>query len=663
MKKGNISLDINTDIVEGPRGLSIKEIRYKETLANGNNIYHVILENNVVIGEVECKKGDKGDKGEKGDTGKGILSVVKARKEGIMNYFEIQYTDGSTWEFAIEDGESAYDLAVKKGFEGTEEEWLLSLIGPRGKSLEFHWNGTQLGVRVEGETTYTYTELKGEKGDKGEQGIQGVQGPKGDRGEQGIQGPKGDKGDTGEAFKIVKTYSSVVEMQADFGSDTVKTGEYVIISSTDDDNGKLFEKKESNFEFIVQMGSSGGESKYLFVDEGKGKLVISNMDKTKFEALGERNVAIGVESLKNNTTAGSNNVALGAETLVNSPTSSSCIAIGSYALRNGTGGSNIAIGFRTMMNSSCTWGIGIGEDVLRYSSGHFNVALGHNAMYSNTIGATNVALGYGALRLNTSGSCNIALGEHVLGSNTTGYGNIALGKNALYRNKSGSYNVALGYQALENTADAGNENVAIGYRALQGSNFSNIIGIGSNTQVTGANQAQIGNSNVTVYCYGAVQNRSDKRDKTDIQDTNLGLNFLMKLKPREYRWDYREDYINQKAKEKELEDIENLKITEKEKEKKREEILKKYSLENVIKDGKQKGWRLHQGFIAQEVFETMRELGVDFGGYQDHSINGGKDVLSLGYEEFIPVLVKGLQEQQKEIEELKSRIEKLEGKK
>lgn len=660
MKKGNISLDINTDIVEGPRGLSIKEVKYKETLANGNNIYQVILENNVVIGEVECKKGDKGDKGEKGDTGKGILSVVKARKEGIMNYFEIQYTDGSTWEFAIEDGESAYDLAVKKGFEGTEEEWLLSLIGPRGKSLEFHWNGTQLGVRVEGETAYTYTELKGEKGDKGEQGIQGVQGPKGDRGEQGIQGSKGDKGDTGKAFYIAKTYSSVAEMQADFNNNTVKTGEYVIISSTDEDNGKLFEKKASGFEFMVQMGSSGGESKYLFVDEGKGKLVISNMDKTKFEALGERNVAIGVESLKNNTTAGSNNVALGAETLVNSPTSSSCIAIGSYALRNGTGGSNIAIGFRTMMNSSCTWGIGIGEDVLRYSSGHFNVALGHNAMYSNTVGATNVALGYGALRLNTSGSCNIALGEHVLGSNTTGYGNIALGKNALYRNKSGSYNVALGYQALENTADAGNENVAIGYRALQGSNFSNIIGIGSNTQVTADNQAQIGNSNVTVYCYGAVQNRSDKRDKTDIQDTSLGLNFLLKLRPREYRWDYREDYINREEMEKELKILEETKIEEAEKTKKREEILKKYSLENVIKDGKQKGWRLHQGFIAQEVFETMRELGVDFGGYQDHSINGGKDVLSLGYEEFIPVLVKGLQEQQQEIKELKSRIEKLE---
>lgn len=642
--KNGIVLKTSAEVVRGPRGLSIKELRFKETLENGNNIYEVILENDVVIGEIETKKGDKGNTGEKGDTGRGIVEVKKVEKIGKANNWEIKYTDGTSDFISVLDGDTAFEVAVDNGFnwewtgEGEEpedygeKEWLKSLIG---KGLEFQWNGTKLGVRVEGETGYQYSDdLKGEKGDKG---------------------------DTGKAFYIAKTYSSVVEMQADFNNNTVKTGEYVIISSTDDDNGKIFEKKESSFEFMVQMGSSGGESKYLFVDEGKGKLVISNMDKTKFEALGERNVAIGVESLKNNTTAGSNNVALGAETLVNSPTSSSCIAIGSYALRNGTGGSNIAIGFRTMMNSSCTWGIGIGEDVLRYSSGHFNVALGHNAMYSNTLGATNVALGYGALRLNTTGNGNIALGEHVLGSNTTGYGNIALGKNALYRNKSGSYNVALGYQALENTADAGNENVAIGYRALQGSNFSNIIGIGSNTQVTGANQAQIGNSNVTVYCYGAVQNRSDKRDKTDIQDTNLGLNFLMKLKPREYRWDYREDYINREEMEKKLKILEETKIEEEEKTKKREEILKKYSLENVIKDGKQKGWRLHQGFIAQEVFETMRELGVDFGGYQDHSINGGKDVLSLGYEEFIPILVKGLQEQQEEIKELKSRIEKLEG--
>lgn len=143
MKKGNIALEINTEVIEGPRGLSIKEIKYKETLPNGNNVYQVILENNVSIGEVECKKGDKGNTGEKGDTGKGILSVIKKYKLGIMNYFEIQYTDGSTWQFAIEDGENAYDIAIKNGYEGTEEEWLLSLMGSSGPQGEKGEQGSQ----------------------------------------------------------------------------------------------------------------------------------------------------------------------------------------------------------------------------------------------------------------------------------------------------------------------------------------------------------------------------------------------------------------------------------------------------------------------------------------------------------------------------------------
>lgn len=625
MKKGNIALEINAEVIEGPRGLSIKEIRYKETLVNGNNIYQVILENNVVIGEIECKKGDKGDKGEKGDTGKGILAVVKTQKIGLMNYFEIQYTDGSTWEFAIEDGESAYDLAVKKGFEGTEEEWLLSLIGPRGKSLEFHWNGTQLGVRVEGETTYTYTELKGEKGDKGEQGIQGVRGPKGDRGEQGIQGPKGDKGDTGKAFYIAKTYSSVGEMQADFNNNIVKIGEYVIISSTDGDNGKIFEKKESNFEFIVQMGSSGGESKYLFVDETNSKLVVSNMDKDDFTTLSSGSILVGTNV---NNGSGRNNIILGYDS-------------GSKIL---SGNNNIGIGYRVLKNATGRGGenIAIGSNVLRLVDNNFNIGIGGGALYNLRTGTSNIAIGINA------------------GAQILGYDNIAIGLETLSNNNSGGYNVAIGSGACKWSKNS--YNVAIGYNALNSTNLKNVIGIGYNTEVTADNQAQIGNSNVTVYCYGAVQNRSDKRDKTDIRDTNLGLNFLMKLRPREFRWDYREDYIDIEEKKKELKILEETKIEEEEKTKKREEILKKYSLENVIKDGKQKGWRLHQGFIAQEVFEVMRELGVDFGGYQDHSINGGRDVLSLGYEEFISVIVKGIQEQQKQIEELKSKIEKLEGK-
>ena len=36
--------------------------------------------------------------------------------------------------------------------------------GRDGKSIEYHWRGTELGIRQEGEPSFQYTDLKGEKG-------------------------------------------------------------------------------------------------------------------------------------------------------------------------------------------------------------------------------------------------------------------------------------------------------------------------------------------------------------------------------------------------------------------------------------------------------------------------------------------------------------------
>lgn len=82
-------------------------------------------------------------------------------------------------------------------------------VGVNGKSIEYSWLGTSLGVRQEGDTTYQFVDLKGTKGDKGDkgdqglqgiqgvQGIQGLTGAKGDTGAQGIQGAKGNTGSQG----------------------------------------------------------------------------------------------------------------------------------------------------------------------------------------------------------------------------------------------------------------------------------------------------------------------------------------------------------------------------------------------------------------------------------------------------------------------------------
>jgi len=42
-------------------------------------------------------------------------------------------------------------------------------------------------------------------------------------------------------------------------------------------------------------------------------------------------------------------------------------------------------------------------------------------------------------------------------------------------------------------------------------------------------------------------------------------------------------------------------------------------------------------------------------GYQDHSISGGKDVLSIGYEELIAPLIKAVQQLSAEIAKLKAK--------
>ncbi len=70
--------------------------------------------------------------------------------------------------------------------------------GPIGPGLNFVWDGTNLGVKREDETGYSYMNLQGAPGIQGIQGIQG---------EQGIQGAQGPKGDTGVGVTVATTGS------------------------------------------------------------------------------------------------------------------------------------------------------------------------------------------------------------------------------------------------------------------------------------------------------------------------------------------------------------------------------------------------------------------------------------------------------------------------
>jgi hypothetical protein len=251
------------------------------------------------------------------------------------------------------------------------------------------------------------------------------------------------------------------------------------------------------------------------------------------------------------------------------------------------------------------------------------LAVGHGASATGDYGP--VALGFGTV---ASGSRSLAAGEE---AQATGLQSVALGPLA---KAVGQYSISLGSQAGAN--NTGNTNVFLGAFAGGGASaYSNISCLGYSSVVTGDNQLQLGNTNAVPYAFAAVQIRSDARDKTDVSDTELGIEFITRLRPVQGRWDIREDYT---------------------------ERNEDGSVTTHPKDGSRKRKRFHQWFIAQEVAELCEALAVDFAGLQHHAVNGGEDVYSLGYEEFIPPTVRAVQQCWERLNDLEERIRSLENK-
>jgi hypothetical protein len=99
----------------------------------------------------------------------------------------------------------------------------------------------------------------------------------------------------------------------------------------------------------------------------------------------------------------------------------------------------------------------------------------------------------------------------------------------------------------------------------------------------------------------------------------MGLAFINKLNPVTYRWNNRQFY---------------------------EEFDEKTQTTIHHKnDGSRKRSRMHPGLIAQSVKAVADELGFDFAGYKDSSLEeGGSDVKHLDYQAFISPLIKSIQE-------------------
>ena len=478
---------------------------------------------------------------------------------------------------------------------------------------------------------------------------------------KGEIGPKGQDGEAGAAATItigtvtVGSSNSSVSV-TNSGTSTNAVLDFVIprgIIDTSVDavvNGVTFGRGSGNEQFSTAAGYEA-----LANQNTAGQIPFGSL---------RGSTAIGYRALKSNT-IGFLNTAVGHETLSSNISGSENTAIGFNSMRTAGGGGNTAVGVRALSSNAAFSNVGVGADAqFRVVSGSYNVSVGTSSSYNNVSGSYNVAIGHRSLQSNTQ-SNNVSVGADSLFYNTSGSDNVAVGTRALLNNQS-VVNTACGHWALTGCTTGLTNSAFGGYCLTNLTTFSNCTGLGFNAQVTGSNQVQLGNSDTTAYSYGAVQNRSDLRDKADIRDTELGLDFIDALRPVDYKWDMREDY-RQEAPESVIKPTEiSEDASDEDKAKYAEELaayesyvvakdqwLEESQLANITHDGSNKRSRYHHGLIAQEVKAVLDQQGIDFGGFQDHSLKGGDDVLSIGYIELIAPMIKSIQQ-------LKARIEQLE---
>ena len=84
---------------------------------NSKNLTPILNNNNDLILEMNGigPMGPKGERGNNGEDGNGILRIEKTRTEGITDYYTIYFTNGTEFEYSIQNGviyyyEGPYDV-------------------------------------------------------------------------------------------------------------------------------------------------------------------------------------------------------------------------------------------------------------------------------------------------------------------------------------------------------------------------------------------------------------------------------------------------------------------------------------------------------------------------------------------------------------------------
>jgi len=397
---------------------------------------------------------------------------------------------------------------------------------------------------------------------------------------------------------------------------------------------------------------------------------------------GDRNTFVGYQSGTANTTGiyntfvgshtgkahtvGYNNVAIGNDAFGSDVSSRACVAIGSGSLQTmnntNTDVYNTAVGF----SSGAAVTTGANNTLLGSLAGTANTtgsnltAIGKGALAANTTADNNTAVGTVCLTSNTTGYNNVAIGYNTMGSGTTLSNSTAIGHNCYVSGTTGYNNTVVGHYAFNTATDAhstsvfgqnaltqgtGSNNAAFGSMAgyncstgaentflgrlagyqstTTGSNNTSIGYYSQGSSATASNEFTLGNSSVSnLRCADtSISSLSDQRDKKNIVDVPLGLDFINTLRPVAFDWERR--------------------------------------------DGSKKGMK-DFGFVAQEL-KTAQEA-TDYSDHmrlvnvgEMHTDDGKVEMIEADPMKTYPVLVKAVQELSTALDAALARIKVLEG--
>ena len=281
-----------------------------------------------------------------------------------------------------------------------------------------------------------------------------------------------------------------------------------------------------------------------------------------------------------------------------------------------TGDYNVCIGYGSADDLNTGYGNSFlgyltGEDI---TSGYHNVAMGYVAGkdYLDTINC--ISIGPSCGDGNYTGDNNIAIGASALGALTTEDDNVAIGFESLNGNNSQG-NTCVGFRTGK-AVTSGDFNLILGYDAGQSGSPGGAV-------TTGSNQVCLGDENIAnAHIQVDWTIASDKRDKTDVESLDLGLEFINQLEPVTYRWDKRSKYSKDQS---------------------------------VSPDGTHKEEQLEGGFLAQDVEAIEEQYGHKLSDKTNLTFHSSEDEKMYGikYSKFVPMLVKAVQELSAEVEELK----------